>query len=338
MGQLLKILIFIPLFSGCTVARMGVNGSPSSIFGLGGPGGSGKVTENFNSGPSQRKVDILFVDDNSASMDPLQTSLGDRFPAFSTAVQGLDWQIGITTTDCSNGPYGICGSLLSLTGISDTILTSATPNFDQTFKDSIVRPETIGCIARGDCPSGISEPLKAAMTSFDKRTTANARFFRAGASLAIIMLTNADERNDGTGGPTTPQAVYNHFRSIWGSTKDLKAYAIDVVPGDSACLASSTASSVGQVFYGQGPSDFAMLTGGMSESLCATDFSPLLQQIGGDLQSVPNIITLAHTPMPATVVVTLSPDPKIAWTLSGNTIVFAKALPVNTQISVSYEY
>jgi hypothetical protein len=325
---------------------MGANAKASGSFlGLGGgpviiplPGGGNKAIENFNSGPSQRKVDILFVDDNSASMDPLQSSLGSKFPAFSDALQGLDWQVGVTTTDCSAGPYGICGSLVPIAGVGGTLLTPSIANFQQAFNDTIVRPETVGCIARGDCPSGISEPLKAAMSAFDKRNTSNAGFFRAGASLAVIMLTNADEKNDGTGSPTSAQAVVNRFRSIWGNSKDMKAYAVDVIPGDTACLNSASAASSGQVFYGKGPSALATLTGGLSESICAADFSPLLAQIGDDLQTVPNVITLAHTPKAGTLEVSLTPDPGISFTSVGNVVVFARALPADTAITITYEF
>lgn len=295
-------------------------------------------TEVFNAGPLQRKVDILFVDDNSASMDALQNSLGSRFPSFSAAVNGLDWQIGITTTDCSTGPFGICGSLLSLTGLGDYILTPASPNFTQVFNNSIVRPETIGCIARGDCPSGISEPLKATMNALNKRASNNARFFRADAALAVIMLTNADEMNDGAAGATTAQQVVNHFRGIYGTTKEFKAYAIDIVPGDASCLASAGAASAGQVFYGVGPSQLATLTGGFSRSLCAADFSPLLQQIGGDLQAQPNVITLAFKPDDGIVELVTIPDAGIGWTLNEKTITFDRALPPNTEIRVTYKF
>lgn len=345
MQTLLVLFIMLPLFSACTVARMGATGKNSGSFiGLGGPiivplpGGSNKAIENFNSGPSQRKVDILFVDDNSASMDPMQSSLGSKFSAFSDALQGLDWQVGVTTTDCSAGPYGICGSLVPIAGTGGTLLTPAIANFQQAFNDTIVRPETVGCIARGDCPSGISEPLKATMGAFDKRNTSNAGLFRTGASLAVIMLTNADEKNDGTGNPTSAQAVINRFKSVWGNSKVMRAYAVDVIPGDDDCLSSATAASSGQVFFGRGPSALASLTGGLSESICADDFSPLLTQIADDLQMVPNVIALAHTPKAGTLEVTLTPDPGISFTSAKNMVIFAKALPANTAITISYEF
>jgi len=344
-------LFLLPFLISCTIARMDMHGALSSNGTLGNtePGPEpapvpaptpvpNRATETFTASAQQRKVDILFVDDNSASMDPLQASLGSRFPSFSTAVQDLDWQIGITTTDCSNGPWGICGSLVPMTGTTDYILTASVPNYQQVFNNTIVRAETIGCVARGSCPSGNSEPLKAAMTSFDKRNTDNARFFRDGVPLAIIILTNADEMNSGPPQATQPQTVINRFRTIWGNSKDLKVYAINVIPNDTACRAQMEAQSIGQVFYGVGPSTLATLTGGFPSSICAPNYNPLLQQIGGDIQGVPNVITLARTPLPGTLQIAMTPASTATWVLNGNTVTFSRSLPGGTVITISYEY
>ena len=46
-----------------------------------------------------KKVDILVVDDNSGSMEFEQTSMANRVSNFLAILQGLDWRIGIATTD-----------------------------------------------------------------------------------------------------------------------------------------------------------------------------------------------------------------------------------------------
>jgi hypothetical protein len=335
------VLLMIPVFTACTVASMGTSGMSQKALGLGGGGGPGKAVESFTAAASLKKVDILFIDDNSASMDPLQSSLGSKFAAFASAVSGLDWQIGITTTDCSAGPYGICGSLLPMTGWNDYILTPSVPNFATVFDNTIVRPETVGCVQRGSCPSGISEPLKATMTSFDKRATTNARFFRPGASLAVIILTDADEMDSGPSNATQPQAVIDHFNLIWGNSKELKVYAIDIIPGDQACLQKDQSTSAGLSYYGVGPSGLASDTGGLSESICSNNYTPLLQQIGGDLQNMPTVVTLAHNPVSqSSVSVSFTPSPGTTetMTLTGNVMTFSPPLPQGTVIQITYDY
>src|SRR5690606_8968839 len=67
--------------------------------------------------PVDGRVDILLVDDNSGSMSAEQNLLAQRFSTFISRLSGLDWQIGITTTDVTNDPVnGLRGSLLELSG------------------------------------------------------------------------------------------------------------------------------------------------------------------------------------------------------------------------------
>ncbi|MCK6598726.1 MAG: hypothetical protein L6Q37_10210, partial [Bdellovibrionaceae bacterium] len=49
-----------------------------------------------------RKIDILFVIDNSGSMEYEQKSMAQRTSQFLTLLHGLDFQIAITTTDPRN--------------------------------------------------------------------------------------------------------------------------------------------------------------------------------------------------------------------------------------------
>lgn len=330
------LVCLIPLLSACTVATMDVHGlkqlqGGQSISGL-------KTTEVFSANQTQQKVDILFVDDNSASMEPMQTSLGDRFSSFATAVQGLDWQIGITTTDCSTGPYGICGSLIPMAGTGNRVLTPSVPSFSTVFRNTIVRPETVGCLIRGDCPSGDSTPLKATVNALSKFNAANAGFFRSDAALAVVILTNANENNIApTPASTTPQMVIDELTGIWANSKKIRAYAIAILNGDNGCLNQQQMS--GLAAFGTYPINLASMTGGISVSICANNYSPILSQIGNDLKNdVPTFFKLAHNPVPSSLKVTLAPDPGISWTLTGDTLYFSAPLPQSTVVTVEYEY
>lgn len=299
--------------------------------------GPGKAHEDFTAGEGQRKVDILFIDDNSSSMDPVQSSLGDRFSTFSAAMTGIDWTAGITTTDCSAGPYGICGSLVPMAGIGSNILLPTTPSLNTVFRNTIVRPETVGCLVRADCPSGDSTPLRALLNAMQKSSTVNAGFFRPGATLAVVILTNADENNVApTASSITPANVNNQFRALWGFTKVFTVYTIAVLNGDNACLTQQQAG--GLAAFGTYPISLAAQTGGFSQSICSPNYAPVLQAIGDDLQGTPNVIKLSRLPKAGTLKITLTPSSTIGWTLTGDTITFNSPLPTGTLISADYDF
>lgn len=300
---------------------------------------SNGASETFISDASFGKIDILFIDDNSASMDPNQASLGAKFSGFASELLNIDWQIGITTTDCSTGPYGICGSLLPMTGTGNKILTPSVANYQTVFNNSIRRPETVGCLSTGTCPSGNSEPLLSATTAMNKYNTDNNGFFRTNSDLAIVILSDADERQ--TGGATyanRPTELVSAFNSIWPSGKKLKVYSIIVQPNDATCLATMKAGSNGFSFYGTLVDQTVNLTNGISTSICAPDYSVTLKSIGESVRTLTNSVALAHTPVTGSVMVTFTPNQSITYKVIGNRVVFDSPPSVGTQIKVDYQY
>lgn len=70
-------------------------------------GGDTTATEGTGSDEECEKIDLLFVIDNSKSMETEQAFLQEAFPAFVSAIEGVlpaatDFHVGVTTTD-SNG-------------------------------------------------------------------------------------------------------------------------------------------------------------------------------------------------------------------------------------------
>ena len=293
--------------------------------------------EVFTADASEGKVDILFVDDNSASMEFEQRKLGQRFTTFIWELMGVDWQVGITTTDCSTGKWGVCGSLLQFEGLAQKILSPAIAGYADAFLRTIERPETVDCVARGECPSGLEEALKAAMTSMDKRNGDNAGFFRNGAALAVVVLTDEDERSTGPANATKAQQVVEKFQSIWGMDKKLKGYAITVLEGDTACLQMQKDQQGGIGAYGTHATAFANLTGGRTGSICAADYSSVLQNIGSDVRSLTSAVTLTKAPVAASVNVVFTPNQAITWTVKDKTILFSRPVPPGTKIDVYYD-
>jgi hypothetical protein len=314
---------------------VGNSGSASRTFSL---SSRPTATENFVADNSESKVDILFVDDNSASMEFEQRALGQKFPSLVTQLAGLDWQIGVTTTDCSTGAYGICGSLLPMTGTSTHVLTPQITGYEQVFLNTIERPETVDCARRGLCPSGLEEALKAAKTSVDKRNGDNAGFFRSNAAFAVIVLTDEDEQSIGSATATKPQEVIDHVMATFGADKKFKSYAITILNGDTACLKTQRDQQNGIGAYGTYAMDLARRSGGQSVSICAPDYGVTLKQIGDDLRKVTGAVKLTRVPIASSVSVRFTPAHNSTWTVQDDVVLFNTPVPGGTAIEVTYEY
>lgn len=304
------------------------NGEGSNSRGL-----SGTVYETFfaTSVDTGGSVDILFVVDNSTSMTQEQQKLGDRLSSFVDSLDGLDWQIGITTTDVTNGTYGLKGSLVNLVGAGGYILSSRTPNYEQVFKDTVVRKETLNC--SGDCPSSNEQPLAATILAIQKGTTDNAGFFRPEANLAVIMLSDEDEMSTAPSEATTPEQFVNAMDSHFGRTKKVNVFGIIIQPGDSTCYDNQDTL----VSYGHYVSRLAALTGGLTGSICENDYTRNLQNIGQRVKDLQNEVILSKAPVAGSLVIKLIPEMNINWSLHGKKVVFEEDLPEGTQIDVSYE-
>ncbi|OFZ17683.1 MAG: hypothetical protein A2Z20_00530 [Bdellovibrionales bacterium RBG_16_40_8] len=299
------------------------------------------ATETYISKGPGGKVDILFVDDNSASMETEQAALGTRFSAFTTALSGVDWQAGIITTDCTVGSTNnYCGQLFDLTGrpAGEYILSPSTPSYTTVFQNTIQRPETLNCLMSGTCPSGREEGMKSTIEAFNLRNADNVGFFRNDADLAVVFLSDEDEQSTGPIIATQPSTVVSAFQTIWGTAKKLSSYGIIVKPGDTACYNTQQAQFGGNANYGNLLTQLSTLTGGMSVSICEPDYSITLTQIGNDVTQMSKSYDLATTPLVGSVTVTFTPSFSTTFTVSGNRVTFAALPPLGTQIDISYQY
>lgn len=315
----------------------GNTGSDSRIF----DSSNNNGLETFTSRGPGGKVDILFVDDNSASMDPEQAALGNRFASFANAMTNVDWQAGIITTDCTTGsPFNFCGQLLDMTGrpAGEYVLRPTTPNYLDVFRNTIQRPETRDCLLNNNCPSGREEGLRSSIQAMNLRDTDNSGFFRNDADLAIVMLTDEDEMSSAPATATRPQQVVDAFRGIWGTTKKLSSYGIIIRPGDTACLSTQRNQLGNNAFYGSFPDQLATLTGGISVSICEPDYSITLTEIGENVTRLANSYDLLRTPIAGSVRITYTPAHTSTFSVSGNRVTIDTPAPLGTRVDISYQY
>lgn len=286
------------------------------------------TTESFTQKPPNSKLDILFIVDNSVSMETEQQRLGARLANFTSKLSNLDWQIGITTTDIDSFNYGLDGKLLTFPNGSK-VINKTTPNVNNEFLSTVVRPETLNC---SSCPSGSEEPLKAMVRNFQQHSSATAPLYRANADLAVVVLSDEDENSSGSG--TTPSDVISSFDSQFGTDKSLSVYGVIVEPGDTVCYNEQNQQS--DAYYGQRVWDLSAITDGTTSSICAPDYGAGLEKIAEHAFQVAMSVQLKSAPAPASVRITLIPKQNVQFAISGRKVLFKTPPAPGTQIQIKY--
>jgi hypothetical protein len=187
----------------------------------------------------QNKVDILFLVDNSPSMDAMQTELKKKFDQFFTVFETLassgtfaDLNIGVVTSDygagntpnlsggCDKSPGGQRGILqtAAAAGTPEAMAGcmgpqgnpfihyafnpggGATANLPGGATDTASLVSTFTCMASvGSNGCGFEHQLESVYAAL-KNTNENKGFLRPDALLTVVFVTNED---DGSGPPTT---------------------------------------------------------------------------------------------------------------------------------------
>ena len=313
------------------------------------------------------RVDILFVDDNSGSMYVEQSHMADRFPNLLNKISSLDYQMAVVTTDISHSPSNSTprpangngafqdGKFLPFPN-GDYILNPLTPNLVQYFRDTIRRPETLTCdnTNYADCPSGDERGIYAINMALDR---ADPRFFRTDSHLAVVILSDEDERSNGGGIPGYPLQTYDlpvtfaqKVNSQLGKGKTVSVRAVIVKPGDSNCLNSQNSQAKVKGYYG---TQYARLVKGDTDtelkaahpgflrgelgSICASDYGAQMGDIGGRLPVNANVKVLPCVPEADKIDVIFSPAPsyQIEFDVQANGLLtFDPQPPAGTTVSV----
>lgn len=251
---------------------------------------------------TQNEVDVLFVIDNSGSMSEEQQGMGNKINGFLSKIANLDWQIAITTTD----------------GRSTTPITGDTnrPWSDGQFRpfDSnsgsqyILRPSQVSAadaqtklsaaIQMGVGGDGNERGINAVYRAIERAATpsVNRDFFRPNAKLAVVLISDEDECSTGvancaagTGDKSTPQNLVSLVQNQLGANKGFTFNSIIKIPGDATC---TTAASTGNTYKA-----LSDLTGGVTASVCASDYTAPLNVIGNRVVQLVNSASLNCAPV-----------------------------------------
>lgn len=303
------------------------------------------------------KMDILWVVDNSGSMNDFQVQIEQNFIAFmqNFSQKDYDYQMAVTKTDAwrdLNFPsYTFNSSNYSRfepANDGTRILTGETPDVLNKFKEMVL----VGTSGTGD--ERALQSIQAARLNPN-----NASFFRPDAHLAIIIVSDEEDTSWSSsnyitadaGCPNPPHDSSGYLKPGCISAAQSVSYYKDfldtntnaelgatvhnmaILEGDNACRTSDASY---QRYYGIRTSELSTLTGGTLSSLCG-NFASSLDNIAKviiertvefkltDIPANPNALVVSIKAPGAADYVTLSQSETNGWKYkaSNNSIVFS---------------
>jgi hypothetical protein len=232
------------------------------------------------------KVDILWVVDNSLSMGDEQEELGSKISSFIDAVAGtdLDWQMGVVTTDMEDDTQS--GRLQG----GPLIITPATANYENKFYKLVKE-------------AGIDAAIQALTAPLADGY--NAGFLRDEAKLSVVYLSDENDcTNRGSLASYDGAACYDHSDLLTPMSDLIDEY--DEIKGDSRMIVSSIVGppiSAGCVGAVPGPRDETMADafGGIKASICESDFSGILEDLGLQSAGLYTSFRLSYAAVPESI-------------------------------------
>ncbi len=250
------------------------------------------------------QVDILWVVDNSSSMAQEQALLVAGFSSFAAALDasGTDFQLAVISTDLdyANPERG------RFTG-DPGVITPDVENYIDVFGTSA----TVGLQG-----SGKEKGLEAAWYALSPALTSpgapNAGFLRSEANLLLVFVSDEDDCSDEgalEGEPNTAcYAQYDRlvpvptYISRFESLKQTKSQVqLGAIVGPDAATALCDENTIPGSRYAEA----ARLSGGLSNSICETDWSSFLGDLGLNAVGIFTTFELGNRPRPETLVVTV---------------------------------
>lgn len=240
------------------------------------------------------KVDILWVVDNSSSMQKHQERLNQEVPKFVEKLKTLklDFQMGVVTT--SVGYAGASGGQLIGT---PKILNAKTKNLEVLLTQRVLA---------GEDGSNLEQGLNSMKTVLSPSylTGEGAGFLRSEALLVIIALSDEDDFS-----VTDRATSFNTFSNFLDTikpdhedgTKSWIMNFIGVLSMTSQCRAYNDYSSVGEKYL-----DLVNYSGGVQSSICTDSLTTAVSNVRARITQILTDFKLSAYPQLDTLVVKLN--------------------------------
>lgn len=250
------------------------------------------TTENYQQATTYvpRKLDVLFVVDNSGSMSSSQASLAANFPSFINFFKskGYDFKIAVTTTDAFYGDQFILNGCSLCTAEQTRFRSGTNPKTYTIDKDTLSLESVfasnvnVGITGSGDERAFSS--FKASLNS-----SLNTGFHRSDAYFAVVIVSDEDDfsHDDINFNESYSQATlhttlsYKNYLETFTSGVSVTDFTVSTISVlDSACRTLLGGGRKIGVRY----MELADLTGGTKNSLC-TNFDLVLNNISTAIAS-----------------------------------------------------
>ena len=277
-------------------------------------------------------VDILVVGDNSGSMKYEQTNMSQKFPSFIENLQSLDWRMGIITTDAAQHK----GSLVPWKATNGNC-------GDQVYLDAKIADASIcfsTTIQLGYNGSGDEEGIRSSNLAIQKNHN---NWMRADAHLAIVVLSDEDEKSDALslGTLNQPESVVESVKSKFGNNKSVSFHSI-VVNSDS-CLEWQRKSDPYTRGGNKGTTYMkaSQMMNGLVGSVCHSDYSSQLKSIGSRIQQNIGALNLDCSPVTDdkhSIKVSINNilEPSLKYRVTNTQIFFEDQIEIGADVKVEY--
>lgn len=324
--------------------------------------------ENFKVSVSTqpRPIDILWVVDNSGSMNSSQQNLASNFNSFIQDFVALryDFKMAVTTSDTWYNQYN-SNAFYSPRWRTGNRANLFNPNYNPQGANTdsgifVMNKDTVGLnsvfttnIRVGTQGNGDERAFSSMMRSLNHG--ANSDFRRSTAFLSIIIVSDEDDfshtgsgLNESYSNPNLiPVSSYvTQLDTLTGSTSENrrdKYQVSNISIRDAGCLATLNDSS--QKLQ-QRYDALADATGGSKNSLCA-NFSTVLQNIKDSVLTAAAVFQLDREPIESSIVVKIDgvtvPTGSTTWAYEAATNVvrfapeYATSLSADSSISITYD-
>ena len=244
-------------------------------------------------------VDILFVVDTSGSMKSIQNEIASKFSHLFDKVSEFNYRIAVTTANMQkhDSPIGSDGQLLTYNVSSGETFNYISPETENKFNifSSLLnlatsRPESNSKNGKDDDERAIYNTVR--VIERQSATQSN-NLFREGADLHVIVVSNENERSNGTN--LEEYDLPSTLKSMVSQKLKVKSF---------------TAHSIINVNNGSVYKDLSNMTSGLIQHIYAngsniylSDFNNILTQIGNSVVIVTQTFTLPCKPLSITLTI-----------------------------------
>ena len=277
------------------------------------------ITETVFQSPVPQ-VDVLWVVDNTQSMEGEHAALSEAFSGFVNVLsdENLAYQVGVVTTDMAEDAGVLRGN--------PWIITPGASDPQAHFQDAITIEQTSTSKEAGIAAmmAALSEP---------NRSEANRGFRRTDAALHVIAVSDSNDHSDDWLDGNVVQ-VAKEFLAEEAKGTGLSAMFSAVV-GDvpSGCSGPAGTASPGARYL-----ELVNETGGTFESICSSNLEEILARFAELSVVFPKRFSLAQEADPDTLRVSVEGEVVEEWTYSNDPSMVTLSEPPPADSLIQFRY